>query len=407
MTRRKKPAGGWIVKGRWTVAALTAVMMCGLVLQVWINDGRRSAGVRSGSVLLHTPWASVGGCGAGGSGGGSADAIRWIGQGVTGGLLDVEMLPKYNFGQNYKTLTVAPRLSFKPANFGLAFMNYSTVVGLRLPIMSKSGEVQYRTNQPAYDRTTGGIGDLTVDIMRSVGLNFKLDLQLGLTFPTGQYDIRRGPDAASEFLPINLQKGGGVYNAAFTVGHSRDVENGMWMFEAVYNFPFNMKPISGENEFLDGGEYFAGYRDSTSNPRFHYRFKHYGENDLGGYTPPSVNASVYYAYRGVENFVHSFGLVFAAPTAVAWIHSEKTNQYDPRPDPDHKTWNAALIYGLEFSHMKYPVFMAVSLPIQDKKGTPNPDNEYDPGPMEKWDGPDWEDFLQQWTFAIGFKSTMF
>ncbi len=374
---------------------------------------RQSCGGVSGMLPEQTPWTSVGGCGAGGSGGGAADGIRWLGLGVSGGLLDVEVLPKYNFGQNFKNLTIAPRFSFKPSNW-LPFVNYSTTMGVSVPIVSKSGEVQFRTNQPANDRTTGGLGDVSVDIMRSVGLNVKFDLQLSLAFPTGQYDVKRGPDAASEFLPTSLQKGGGTCGATFTLGHSRDIEDGMWMFEVGYSHPFNMRLISGKNSFIgDGddeaeeGEYFAAYYDSTDNKRFHYRFKPYGENDLGGFSPPSATANVYFVYRGVEHYVHSFGLALSAPLAVAWIPSEKTSEYNPRPDPDHKTWNAAFVYGLEFSAAKYPIFLGISLPIHDTPNAADPDNEYDPTPMKKWDAPEMADFLQQWTIALGFKSTMF
>src|SRR3954471_11077364 len=46
------------------------------------------------------PWRNIGGCGAGGSGGGSS-GIRWVGRGVSGAVLDVEFMPKINFGQTF------------------------------------------------------------------------------------------------------------------------------------------------------------------------------------------------------------------------------------------------------------------------------------------------------------------
>jgi hypothetical protein len=42
------------------------------------------------------------------------------------------------------------------------------------------------------------------------------------------------------------------------------------------------------------------------------------------------------------------------------------------------------------------------LPFHDKTGDPG-----DPDTYGDWSGPDWEDFLQQWTFTFGVKSTMF
>jgi hypothetical protein len=181
----------------------------------------------------------------------------------------------------------------------------------------------------------------------------------------------------------------------------------MWYADCMYGYPFMVRPFLKRNEFIGRGGYFSAYADRTGDPRFYYRAKPYGESDLGDFTPPSLSGSVCYSYRGIEHYVHSVGFAYAIPLGVAWIHSEKTNVYDPRPDPDHKTWNAAVVYGLEFSKTHYPVFLAISLPVHDMKNAPDPDDEYDPAPMKKWDAPDWKDFLNQWTFALGIKTTLF
>jgi hypothetical protein len=173
-----------------------------------------------------------------------------------------------------------------------------------------------------------------------------------------------------------------------------DVEDGIWMVDVSYTHPFALRPFSNKNEFLD--TYFSDYKDRKDNKRFYYRAKPYGENDLGGYTPPSVSATAYFGYRGYEGYVHSWGMMFNAPLGVAWIPSPNINTYNPIPDPDHKAWSAALVYGLEFSKQKFPLFMAISLPIHDKSD-----------PYGNWNGPDWKDFCQQWTFSLGFKASLF
>lgn len=342
-----------------------------------------------------TPWQSVGGCGAGGSGEG-ADGIKWVGEGVSGGLIEVEILPRYNFGRNFHFLTIPPRFSFKP--------KWHTEIGFIIPFASKTAEVQYRENQAATTVVTGGMGDITFDFKRIFGSEGQFFLMFGLTFPTGQYDIKRGPE--ENFVPNNLQMGKGIYNASLTFNYLRDVENGLWLFDGSFSFPFNMKPLSKENKFLD--EYFSDYKSQTSSDRFYYRFKPYGESDLGDYVPPRLSTGVTYAYRGVPKYVHSFGFSFSAPLGVGWIHSENSSRYDPRPDPDHKAWEVVLVYGLEFSRPKFPVFIAVALPIHDKApGKVDPDKEYDPEPMKDWNAPDWEDFFQQWAVAVGIKSALF
>ncbi len=364
-------------------------------LQDSVTAGKLYACLDRASVLMPTltPWQSVGGCGAGGSGGGT-DGIKWVGEGVSGGYLEVEVLPKYNFGQNFHFLNVAPRFSFKP--------KWNTTIGLTLPFASKTAGVQYRTNQNEETKVTGGMSDLSLDVSRDFGSEGQFTIGLAMTFPTGQYDIKRGPESAKKILPNNLQIGSGVYSAGLTVTYSRDVENGLWLFDGAYNYPFALRLFSQENEFLD--TYYSAYKNEQGNSRFYYRAKHYGENDLGDYIPPSLSVSAIYAYRGVPNYVHSVGLTLSVPLAVAWIHSENVNIYDPRPDPDHKAWQMVLTYGLEFSRDKFPVFMAVALPIHDK--SPG-DTGYDPDPMKKWNGPDWEDFFRQWILAVGIKSAMF
>jgi hypothetical protein len=366
------------MKKYWTLALAA---LCGFSLSLLVPESPA------------TPWQSIGGCGAGGSGGGASDGIKWIGQGVNGGLVEAEVFTKASVGENYSGMTFTPRFSFKPT--------WSTSVGVTLPFMTHHGEVQYRTNQTPVDRTTGGFGDVSFDVSQIIGSGGAANVSLALTIPTGQYDIKRGTDASKEFLPSSFQKGSGVYSLALGWNYTRDTENGMWLYSLTYTHPFNVS-FSGENEFNDS--YFKDY-DTDGDDRFEYHFKWYGENDLGGYTPPSVSASIAYAYRGQEHFVHSFGVNFSAPLGVAWIPSEKVGKYDPRPDPDHQAWSAAFVYGLEFSRTDYPIFLAFSLPLHDKSNGADPEDEYDESPMRKWDMPDFGAFLEEWTLAVGIKAS--
>ncbi len=339
-----------------------------------------------------TPWESIGGCGAGGSGGGSGDGIKWIGQGVSGGLVNTEIFLKRATGQNFSSLNLSPRFSFHPS--------WSNELGVTVPFMSHQGEVQYRSNQTPTDRTTGGLGDISFDFSQTIGSGGAANISLSLSIPTGQYDVKRGTDASMEILPASFQRGSGLYSATLGWNYTRDTEKGIWLYNLSYTHPFNVS-FTGENEFNDS--YWKKY-DTDGDDRFEYYFKGYGENDLGAYTPPSVSASIAYGYRGQENFVHSVGVTFSAPLGVAWISSEKVGVYDPRPDPDHKAWSMAFVYGLEYSRTDYPLFFAFSLPLHDKANAADPDDEYDESPMRKWNLPDWGDFLQQWTIAVGVKA---
>ena len=388
---------------RGTLGLLTGTAV-GLAL-LWVSGDLKSMSValdREELLLTPgmTPWTSVGGCGAGGSGGGGGDGIKWIGKGVSGGVIQVELMPKFNLTQSSKSFTVAPRLTFKP--------HWKYTVGLSIPIQAKSGQVQPQTNIEPFDVTTGGTGDVGIDVSRSMGVEGAASLSFALAIPTGQYDIKRGADGSEILLPNSLQKGGGIWSLGVTYSYSKDVENGMWVWDGTFSYPFSIH-FSGENQFLD--EYFSEYKANGSKDRFYpAHFKPYGENDLGGYTPPSLSASANYAYRGVEHYVHVFGFTFAAPLGVAWIPSYRSGmgRYDPRVDPDHMVWSAALAYGIEFSRDKFPMFLGISLPIHAQKYDGDTEKtKYDPEPYAKWRGPDWSDFGQQWTFAVGLKAAMF
>lgn len=334
-----------------------------------------------------TPWRAIGGCGAGGSGSGTADGIQWLGSGVQGGLIAVEVLPRYNFGENFYKVTVPTRLSFKPT--------WTTDLGIAIPLMSKTGEVQSQSNLWPNNRTVGGIGDVAIDLSKSFGMSGSYTAQVTVALPTGQYDIKRGSDREMYFLPNELQKGSGLYSATMQLSRLLDVEDGFWKVDVSYTHPFAMKPFTRKNEMLN--TYFNAYADRTANSRFYYRFKPYGENDLGGYTPPSVSLAAYFASRHVQGQVHSWGALFSAPFGVAWIPAPAVDgTYNPIPDPDHKAWSAALVYAVEFSRPNYPLLFAVSLPIHDR-----------PDPQGRFNGPDWGAFLNQWTFACGFKTTLF
>jgi hypothetical protein len=343
------------------------------------------------------PWRSIGGCGAGGSGGGT-NGIRWIGEGVSGGLIELEILPKMNVSRTFNYTMAVPRLTFTPF--------WNTEVGLSMPLGTKTAEVQYQTNMAPETFINGGRGDCTLDFMRSFGSIGQYSLQLGVIFPTGQWDARRGADLSKSILPQSLQMGQGNYAAALSFYYTKDVDKGMYLFDATFNYPFALR-LDKKNRYIDS-EYIA-YQDVSENrERFYYRhiIKPYGENDRGGFFPPTLSFEGIYAYRGVPKLVQSFQFFFVAPLGVRWIHSYNPTLYDPRPDPDNRAWDAVLSYGIEFSRESFPLFMGIGLPIHDRRGVAGAD-PYDPAPFGEWSAPDWENIGQEWIFALGFKAAMF
>jgi hypothetical protein len=351
-----------------------------------------------------TPWQCVGGCGAGGSGGSAAD-VKWIGQGQTGGLIDAEVMGSITLGQNFEYQQIKTRLSMKPT--------WSTNLGLTIPIVSKTGSLQPQTNFDDKTETSGGLADIMVDVSKNIGMEGEYALSLNLTLPTGQYDIKRGKENEMLYLPTSLQCGSGIFNASVGISRTIDVEKGLWVVEAFYSQPFAVN-FNGKNQFVNNGtdQYNAVNRswddltDDQKN-RFQYYFKPYGENDLGGYTPPSITAAVYYGDRRHNRYVYSYGAKAFIPLGVAWIPDYSTGSYNPVPDPNFKAWSITLHYGLEFSRPEYPLYFAVNK-IIGSRSSPNPNNPFDTKSLAQWHAPDMKELLNDnWIFAIGIKTTMF
>ncbi|MGA2506644.1 MAG: hypothetical protein ABSF80_04115 [Chitinispirillaceae bacterium] len=351
-----------------------------------------------------TPWQCVGGCGAGGSGGTGAE-VKWIGTGVSGGLVDAEVMGTSTIGENYRYQQIKTRLSWKPT--------WTTNLGLTVPIVSKIGSLQPATNWDDKTEVTGGLADLMVDFSKNVGMEGQYSLMLNLTLPTGQYDIKRGKENNMLYLPTTLQCGGGIYTASLGISRTTDVEKGLWIVEAYYNYPFAIN-FYGKNQFINSNPDQYNELNSrwellsaSEKKRFEYWFKPYGENDLGAYTPPSITAAVYYGYRGIEHYVHSFGAKLWVPFGVAWIPAFNASSYNPTPDPDNKTWSLTLHYGLEFSRPEYPIFISINKIIVSGSDKGGMKNAFDEAALRKWRTPDKNDLLDMWTFAIGIKTTMF
>lgn len=353
---------------------------------------------------LLTPWQCIGGCGAGGGGGSAAD-IKWIGQGVSGGLIDAEAVGSLTIGENFEYRQVRTRLSMKPT--------WSTGLGLTIPIVSKIGSLQPKTNLDDKTEQAAGIADIMLDFSKSLGPGGEYSAYLNLTLPTGRYDVKRGREQEQQYLPTTLQTGGGLFNAALGLGRTFDVEDGLWVLEGFFSYPFAVN-FHGKNKFVNSGaDQYAGVDarwellTDEQKKRFEYYFKPYGENDLGAYVPPSFTAALYYGNRRQASFVHSYGVKVWVPFGVAWVPAASANSYDPAPDPNNKTWSVTLHYGLEFSKPAYPFYFSVNK-IVVSRSSPNPDDPYDERSLARWHRPALSELLHSnWIFAAGIKATMF
>ena len=352
---------------------------------------------------MATPWACVGGCGAGGSGGAGGATAKWIGNGVGGGLLDVQEMYSSSATKKSMTNALETRLSTHPT--------YTSILALTVPVLAKNGMLQPETTNPGKMVMNNGMGDIRIDFQNSFGLSGEFSYNFTLAIPTGNFEEVDGDDKNSTLLPTNLQLGTGLYSLTLDLGYTKDLDKALVLVDAMYTHPFAVN-FSGKNT------YFPLYNDTATwnlmtadqQHRFKYYFKPYGENDFGAYNPPSITLSGFYATKAIEHFVHSFGLMFSAPIGVAWIPSFDAKSYDPKPDPDNQSWTATLCYGLEFSQPNFPIFVAAYVPIHSKTASATNaqlKDQYDTKPMAQWNAPDMHDILHRWSVFVGTKTTLF
>jgi hypothetical protein len=358
----------------------------------------------SRAVIKTTPWDCVGGCGAGGSGGAGGATAKWIGRELTGGLLDIQGMYSSTETKISDSRAVELRFSIKPT--------YTGVLALTVPFSAKTGSLQTSTvDDPTTGLINNGMGDLRLDYIGAFGASGDLSYDFTLSVPTGSYTATTGGDKDQKYLPTNLQLGSGVYSLTLDMGKTIDMDKSMVLLDLVYSYPFNIN-FYGKDQYYNFTPQQKDLMTGSEKNRFYYYFKPYGESDLGGYTPPNIMASAFYGYKGMEDFVHSFGIMFSVPLGVDWLPSLKAGTpYDPTPDPDNQVWNATLCYGLEFSRSNFPIFIAAYLPIHAKTASATnaqAGNAYDPAPMEDWSrGPDWNDVFHRWSVFMGVKTFLF
>ena len=168
-------------------------------------------------------WATVGGCGAGGSSAsGPGGGIQWVGRNVRGGLVDTQVLTTQTFAHGNLFTAVATRLGTAlTPRLGLA---------LNVPVLYKVGEVTVLGST----RTArlSGFGDLSLE------LSYKLDaigthqLMLIGSAPTGSHDaVRQGI-----VLPQHLQLGSGVPGATAQYQQTRDRDWGLILLGATASY---------------------------------------------------------------------------------------------------------------------------------------------------------------------------
>ena len=167
-------------------------------------------------------WTSVGGCGVSGAtatGGG----FKWVGRGVTGGLVDVQMMASQNtYLDGSSSLSFSTRLA---TNLGYKWSMAATMPFLYNVETVDAFGVDHEAHLP-------GFGDLSLEATRKLGITNAYSLTLALTAPLGAHDaVRKGV-----ILPQRQQLGSGVMGLSLTTEYTMDFDWGLMIFGGTLGY---------------------------------------------------------------------------------------------------------------------------------------------------------------------------
>lgn len=162
-------------------------------------------------------WGDVGGCGVGGAattGGG----IKWVGRGVTGGLIDIQCTASQSFyPDGAEQLTFSTRLAHN--------LTPKWTLAANIPFRYNVEEVLDASDETRTAHLPG-FGDVGLEVTRKLGITNAHSLTLSASFPSGAHDaVRHGV-----VLPQRMQLGNGTVSAGMIYEHTRDAVWGIMIF---------------------------------------------------------------------------------------------------------------------------------------------------------------------------------
>ena len=190
-------------------------------------------------------WGNVGGCGVGG-GAATGGGVKWVGRGVTGGLVDFQCTGTQAF-----FLDGAEQFAFN-ARIGTSYFN-KWAFAVNLPFLYKVDEVDvFGESQRTF---LPGFADLGLELTRKLGITTAHSLTLSLTAPTGPYDaVRKGV-----ILPQRQQLGSGVMSTSLTYEYSQDQDWGLLIYGGNLSYGGWENKIGDMRASSASGYVYVGY----------------------------------------------------------------------------------------------------------------------------------------------------
>jgi hypothetical protein len=184
-------------------------------------------------------WGNIGGCGVSGAAT-SSGGVKWVGRGVTGGLVDVQcILSQSAFPGGAQQSTFSTRLG--------TGIGYKWMVAATVPFRYNVEEV-FEGDISKGDAHLPGFGDISLELTRKLGITNAHTATLSLSIPVGAHDaVRKGV-----VLPQRMQLGSGVMSVSGVYEYTRDFDWGPMIFGG------NVFYSGWENSIKERGSDFRG-----------------------------------------------------------------------------------------------------------------------------------------------------
>jgi hypothetical protein len=247
-------------------------------------------------------WANIGGCGTSSGGAASDLGLKWIGRGLSGYPVEAEAVAVQSYQSDSAVDPDASfdgRLRVRTNSFLLSALYHAPWADLKaaLPLIVREANILGNV------KTTGPLGDLSLEAARGWGESRALRTRAVVGFPTGPHDIPF--DNVSYMLP-ELQTGSGLFTATLAADRAFERDWGFFAFGGSWSGGFAALTTTGYaydaklNKAVSSGKTFRFAREGAG-----------ARNDIGTLQPDNLSLFADLGIRSeaaVQGFTAGFGL---------------------------------------------------------------------------------------------------
>jgi|GEM_PF-1180644 len=377
---------------RWLKNSLWASVFGVTLIGTAVHEMKRTIDFKKADIdvaMEQAIWKNIGGCGSSG-GGAAAGAGKWMGRGVSGGLIDVELLSNHTIGGDYQYTSEALSTTFHiPTQPRFTF-------GMGLTFKSNTFEYEgYKVAEdltPRMTRQTGGLGDLSFMANWLFGETLEQSLGLSISLPTGQHDIKRlhfkgqniQPDDVRWMNPF-VQPGSGLHYLGLSYEYTKTKDWGLMVAGASYTSAWANQDWACRDDLAGSiNDKVLSCQAAGPSPMtwkiwelrhqpFYADPKSWNESEGAvGTGATGADAVSIYGYVGhkEESSTQNIGLTLSVPLSPTyyWEYGpgEQLQSANFRVSQRIRSndYSLKISAGLEVTHRFFPVFLSIGIPYR-------------------------------------------